>query len=147
MKQSYWGYWLILLGIFVIVIMMLIQNITSTNTHDYYLVKEITEASMLDAVDYGYYRQYGEVRINKEKFIEVFLRRFAESASLNSTYEISFYDIYEAPPKVSVKVSSKSNTFKIFGDSSTFDIVNKIDSVLELDPTKGLSTETESSSN
>ena len=147
MKESYWGYWLILLGIFVIVIMMLIQNITSTNTHDYYLVKEITEASMLDAVDYGYYRQYGEVRINKEKFIEVFLRRFAESASLNSTYEISFYDIYEAPPKVSVKVSSKSNTFKIFGDSSTFDIVNKIDSVLELDPTKGLSTETESSSN
>ena len=117
------------------------------NTTNKSLVKEITEASMLDAVDYGYYRQYGEVRINKEKFIEVFLRRFAESASLNSTYEISFYDIYEAPPKVSVKVSSKSNTFRIFGDSSTFDIVNKIDSVLELDPTKGLSTETESSSN
>jgi len=146
MKQSYWGYWLILLGIFVIVIMMLIQNITSTNTHDYYLVKEITESSMLDAVDYGYYRQYGEVRINKEKFIEVFLRRFAESASLNSTYTISFYDIYEAPPKVSVKVSSKSNTFKIFGDSSTFDIVNKIDSILELDPELGLPT-AESSSN
>jgi len=146
MKQSYWGYWLILLGIFVIVIMMLIQNITSTNTHDYYLVKEITESSMLDAVDYGYYRQYGEVRINKEKFIEVFLRRFAESASLNSTYTISFYDIYEAPPKVSVKVSSKSNTFKIFGDSSTFDIVNKIDSILELDPELGLPN-AESSSN
>ena len=55
MKESYWGYWLIVLGIFVIVIMMLISNMTSTNTQDYYLIKEITQASMLDAVDYGYY--------------------------------------------------------------------------------------------
>ncbi|MCR5787494.1 MAG: DUF5411 family protein [Bacilli bacterium] len=138
MKESYWGYWLILLGIFVVVIMILIQNITSTNTQDYYLVKEITEASMLDAVDYGYYRQYGEVRINKEKFVETFLRRFAESANLSTTYTISFYDIYEAPPKVSVKVSSKSNTFNIFGDTDSFDIVNKIDSIIELNPTVGL---------
>jgi len=134
MKESYWGYWLILLGVFVIIIMLLIQNVTSTNTQDYYLVKEITEASMLDAVDYGYYRQYGEVRIIKEKFVESFLRRFAESANLSTTYNISFYDIYEAPPKVSVKVSSKSNTFNIMGDSSSFDIVNKIDAVLELNP-------------
>ena len=138
MKESYWGYWLILLGVFVIIIMMLIQNATSTNTQDYYLVKEITESAMLDAVDYGYYRQYGEVRILKEKFVESFLRRFAESASLSSTYTISFYDIYEAPPKVSVKVSSKSNTFNIFGDSSSFDIVNKIDSILELNPRLGV---------
>lgn len=134
MKESYWGYWLILLGVFVVIIMLLIQNVTSTNTQDYYLVKEITEASMLDAVDYGYYRQYGEVRIMKEKFVESFLRRFAESANLNSTYKVSFYDIYEAPPKVSVKVTSKSNTFSIMGDSSTFDIVNKIDAILELNP-------------
>jgi hypothetical protein len=134
MKESYWGYWLILLGVFVVIIMLLIQNVTSTNTQDYYLVKEITEASMLDAVDYGYYRQYGEVRIIKEKFVESFLRRFAESANLSTTYNISFYDIYEAPPKVSVKVSSKSNTFNVMGDSSSFDIVNKIDAVLELNP-------------
>jgi len=137
MKESYWGYWLILLGVFIIIIMMVIQNVTSSNTQDYYLVREITEASMLDAVDYGYYRQYGEVRINKEKFIESFLRRFAESANLSTTYNISFYDIYEAPPKVSVKVSSKSNTFKIFGDTESFDVVNKIDSIIELDPTIG----------
>ena len=137
MKESYWGYWLILLGVFVVIIMVLIQNVTSTNTQDYYLVKEITEASMIDAVDYGYYRQYGEVRIIKEKFIESFLRRFAEAASLSSTYTISFYDIYEAPPKVSVKVASKSRTFNVMGDSSSFDIVNKIDAVLELNPSLG----------
>ena len=111
---------------------MLIQNVTSTNTQDYYLVKEITEAAMVDAVDYGYYRQYGEVRISKEKFIESFLRRFAESASLSTTYKIQFYDIYEVPPKVSVKVSSSSKSFNVFGDTDSFDIVNRIDSVLEL---------------
>ena len=31
----------------------------------YYLIKEITQASMLDAVDYGYYRQYNEIKMNK----------------------------------------------------------------------------------
>ena len=132
MKESYWGYWLIVLGMFVIVVLMLIQSVTSTNTQDYYLVKEITEAAMVDAVDYGYYRQYGEVRMSKEKFVESFLRRFAESANLSTTYQIQFYDIYEAPPKASVKVSSSSKTFNVFGDSTTFDIVNKIDAVLEL---------------
>lgn len=132
MKESYWGYWLIVLGIFVIVVMMLISNVTSTNTQDYYLIKEITQASMLDAVDYGYYRQYNEVKINKEKFVESFIRRFADSATLSTTYEVSFYEIYETPPKVSVKVSSSSSTFNIAGDSETFDIVNKLDAILEM---------------
>jgi hypothetical protein len=131
MKESYWGYWLIMLGVFVIVIMMLIGNVTTKNTQDYYLIKEVTEASMVDAINYGYYRKYGELKIDREKFIESFLRRFSENVSL-STYTIDFYDIYEAPPKVSVKVSSKSNSFVIAGDSTTFDIVNKVDAVLEL---------------
>lgn len=86
---------------------------------------------MVDAINYGYYREYGELKIDREKFIESFLRRFAENISLN-TYEISFYGIYEAPPKVSVKVSSKTRSFTIAGDSTSFDIVNKVDAVLEL---------------
>ena len=132
MKESYWGYWLIVLGIFVIVIMMLISNVTSPNTQDYYLIKEITEASMLDAVDYAYYREYNEVKINKEKFIESFIRRFTDSVTLSTTYEVSFYEIYEAPPKVSIKVSSSSSSFNIAGDTESFDIVNKLDAILEL---------------
>lgn len=131
MKESFWGYWLIILGVFIIVIMMLISNITTKNTQDYYLIKEVTEASMVDAVNYGYYRKYGELKIDREKFIESFLRRFAENVSLN-TYQIDFYDIYEAPPKVSVKVTSKGNSYFVAGDSGTFDIVNKVDAILEL---------------
>jgi hypothetical protein len=132
MKESYWGYWLIVFGIFIIVVLLLVQNFTSTNTQDYYLIKSITESSLEDAIDYAYYMRYGELKINKEKFYEVFLRRFAEEASISTTYTISFEEVYEAPPKVSVQVASKSNTFKIAGDSETFDIINKIDSILEV---------------
>lgn len=131
MSESYWGYWLIVLGIFVIVIMMLVQSVTTTSTQDYYLLKEATEASMIDAVDLSYYRRYGELKINREKFIENFLRRFSETVNISTTYDIDFYDLYEVPPKVSVKVSSRTNTFTIAGESSSFDVVNKIDAILE----------------
>lgn len=132
MKESYWGYWIIVLGIFVIVVMMLISNVTTTNTQDYYLIKEVTEAAMVDAVDFGYYRESGELRINREKYVENFLRRFAENVTLN-TYQVDFYNIYETPPKVSVKVTTKSNTYRINADEASFDIVNKVDAILELD--------------
>ena len=131
MKETYWGYWLILLGVFVVVIMMLISNVTTQNTEDYYLIKEVTEAAMVDAVNYGYFREYGELKIDREKFIESFVRRFAENVSFN-TYEIAFYDLYEAPPKVSVKVTSKTRSFIVAGDATSFDIVNKVDAILEL---------------
>lgn len=132
MQESYWGYWLIVLGIFVIVVMMLVQSITTTSTQDYYLLKEATEASMIESVDYGYYRLYGELKINREKFIENFLRRFSETVNISTTYQVDFYDLYESPPKVSVRVSSRTNTFSVAGDSTSFDVVNKIDAILEL---------------
>ena len=131
MKNALWGYWLVLLGVFIVIIMLLVQNLTTTNTQDYYLVKEITEAAMVDAVDYSYYRTYGEIKINKEKFIESFLRRFSENASTSTVYTVGFYGVYEAPPKASVEVKSKSNTFNVMGDSDTFDMVERIDAIVE----------------
>lgn len=131
MKNAFWGYWLILLGVFIVVIMLLVQNLTTSTTQDYYLIKEITEAALVDAVDYAYYRDYGEIKINKEKFYESFLRRFAESASLTTTYTVSFYGVYEAPPKVSVEIKSKSGAFNVVGDSTSFDMVERIDAIIE----------------
>ena len=64
--------------------------------------------------------------------MEVFLRMFAESVSASDSYEITFTNIYEAPPKVSVKVSSTSNTFTINGDSQSFKLVDKVDGILEI---------------
>ena len=132
MKESYWGYWLILLGIFVIGVMLLVNSTTTTTTQDYYMLKEVTQASMIDAVDLSYYRLYGDVKMSKEKFVENFIRRFSENNSLSKTYTVEFYDLYEVPPKVSVKVSSVSNAYNIGNDANTsFDIVNKIDAILD----------------
>jgi len=132
MKSSLWGYWLIALGIFVIVIMMLLQSFTTTNTQDYYLLKEVTNAALIDAIDYAYYRVNGELKINREKFVENFIRRFSETVTLGNTYKIDFYELYENPPKVSVKVSTTTDTFYVAGDAAQFDIINRIDSILEL---------------
>ena len=131
MKEVYWGYWLIVLGVFITVVMMMISNVTTSSTQDYYLIKEVTEASMLDAVDLEYYREHDELKINREKFVESFLRRFSENVSITNTYTVDFYDIYEAPPKVSVKVSSTSNTFTINGNAKNFKLVDKVDAILE----------------
>ncbi len=131
MKEAYWGYWLIILGIFIVVIMLLIQNITSNNSEDFYNVRQINEAAMVSAVDYAYYREYGELRINKEKFMENFLRMFAESASLTSEYDVTFAAIYEAPPKASVEIVSSTDTYIIASDSTDFDLSSRVDAVLE----------------
>lgn len=132
MKESFWGYWLVILGIFVVVIMLLIQNITSNSTQDYYSIKEISEAAMVDAVDLGYYRDFGELKINKEKYMESFLRRFAEIAGSTSDYNIVFTAIYETPPKASVEITSSTASYVIASDSTQFDLTNRVDAILEM---------------
>lgn len=143
MKEAYWGYWLVILGVFVVVVMLLIQNVTSNNTESTYSIKQISEAAMVDAIDYAYYREYGELRITKEKFIESFLRRFAESASLTTEYKITFAGIYEAPPKVSVEVTSKTQTYSIGTSSETFDMTSRVNAILEQNDKKEESTPTD----
>ena len=131
MQSSYWGYWLVVMGVAIVGLMISVQGITTNTTQDRYAIREITDAAMLEAVDYGYYRDYNEIKINKEKFMEVFLRMTAEVMGVNDTYEVNFYAIYEAPPKVSVEIKSKSNSFTVAGDSKSFDMVERIDSIVE----------------
>ena len=73
MKATYWTYWLILLGIFIIGVMMLVSSVTSGTTQDYYMLKEVTQSAMVDALDYSYYRLYGDIKINEDKFLENFI--------------------------------------------------------------------------
>lgn len=131
MKESYWGYWIVVLGLFVVVIMLLVQNVTTRNTEDRNTLTQLSEAAMLDAVDYAYYSEYGELKISKEKFIEAFLRRFAETASLTTKYEITFTAIYEAPPKVSIELTSNTQSYNIASDLTSFEMINRIDAILE----------------
>lgn len=132
MKETYWGYWLILLGIFIIVVMMLVQNATTTNTQDYYQLKEVANSSLYDSVDYPYFSQTGQIRINKEMYVANFLRRFAQTISLTDTYQVDFYDLYESPPKVSVKVTTQTSNFSVNGDQTSVDVVNSIDLISEI---------------
>lgn len=131
MKESFWGVFIISMGLIGIAFVFLFQNITNTDEHNMQLLKETTEAAMYDAVDLGAYRKDGIVKINREKFVENFVRRFAENASLARTYVIEIYDVNEIPPKVSLKVSSTEKGNVTGGEIVTFDIQNKIDAILE----------------
>ena len=44
--------------------------------------------------------------MDKEKFVESFLYRFADSVDNTRSYKVGFYDINEVPPKVSIRVDS-----------------------------------------
>lgn len=131
MKESYWIILIIILGVICVAFINFFQLYTNTDEQNYMLLKEVTEAAMYDAVDMTAYKVYGTVSINREKFVENFVRRFAESVTLGNTYVIEIYDINETPPKVSLKVSSKLNSNVSTTEIQEFDIVNKLDAILE----------------
>lgn len=111
--------------------LILINTITSSSTGselDYYLVKETTEAAMDDAVDIKYYRDNGTIRMDTEKFVENFLIRFSQNVDNTRAYKVSFYDLNETPPKVSVKVVSSTN---ISFDNSSILMSTTYDGIIE----------------
>lgn len=132
MKESIWAWWFIVLGLIIMAVIVLVTDMTTTNEQDYYMIKEISEAAMYESVDYGYYRKYGDLKINSEKFMENFIRRFSEVITINKTMKIKFYDIYELPPKVTIEVSTSSSQAMLSYDFTTFDITNRLDAILEM---------------
>ena len=110
--------------------MWFMANVTRTDQNNYNLLKETTEAAMLDSLNLAAYRADGTVKIDEQKFVENFVRRFAENADLANTYIIEIYDVNEVPPKVSLKVSSKKDV-NATGEYVEFDITNNIDAILE----------------
>lgn len=133
MNRAFWGIFVIMLGVAGILFITLFQSITNTEEHNSQLLKEVTEAAMWDSVDDAFYREHGVVSINKEKFVENFIRRFAESANVSNKYKIEIMDINETPPKVSVRVSSKvsGQAFASLRYDDDFKISNRIDAILE----------------
>lgn len=129
---------IILLSLMALLLINVISNYSTGGELDYYLVKETTEAAMEDAVDIEYYRLNSLIRIDKEKFVESFLRRFADSVDNTRSYTISFYDINEVPPKVSVKVDSHT-VLSFSGEAAN--ISTNIDAILESDYTEDPFTE------
>src|SRR5574344_380671 len=131
MKEAFWAYFLVVLGLFIIIVLLLIQRMTVTTEEDFYLGREALEASMIDAVDYGTYRTSGKLVMSKEKFVEVFIRRFAESVTNNKTYQLDFYDISEEPPKASVRIRTTSGTTEIDSNSFVIGLDTNVSGILE----------------
>ena len=130
MRESMWGIFVVGVAIALIAVIYFFQGVTNTDEHNYYLLKETTESAMMDAIDYADYRINNVVSINREKFVESFVRRFAESADLSNTYVIEIYDINENPPKVSLRVKTKNNSV-INNEEVSFTLMNQIDAIIE----------------
>lgn len=133
MKESFWGIFVVILGLGSIALVTFFQNITNATEHNYILLKETTEGAMIDAFDRAAYAEDGTIRIDREKFVENFVRRFAENAQLSRAYRIDIYDVNEQPPKVSIKVSSTEtgSAGTLNSEVFEFDIVNRLDAILE----------------
>ncbi|MDD2469998.1 MAG: DUF5411 family protein [Bacilli bacterium] len=131
MKESFWGIFVVTLGIIGISVLNVLQNVTTTNENNYYLLREVTEASMFDAVDLGHYRRTGNLRIIEEKFVENFVRRFSSVYGRTNNYNVGIYDIIEEPPKVSLilEVGQKLQIYNY--EAVDFSIANRIDAILE----------------
>ncbi len=130
MRNSFWGYLLIVLGIGIIITMILIYSYTSTNENDYYLLKETTEAAMIDAIEQDQLKN-DKVVMNKAKFMESFIRRFSEVNNVDREYKINFYKIVEDPPLAVVEVKTTTGNFVIDQDLVNVPIVNRITGIIE----------------
>jgi len=97
---------IILLSLIALLILNVLNNFSTGSELDYYLVKETVDAAVLDSVDSTFATECGVYRLDKEKFVENFLYRFASNVDGTRSYDVKFYDINEVPPKVSVKIDS-----------------------------------------
>lgn len=123
---------IILLSLIALLLINVLTNFSTGSELDYYLVKETADAAMEDSVDQSYLRTCGLYRIDKEKFVENFVYRFATNVDNTRNYNIKFYDINEVPPKVSIKVDSLTTlAFNSKNDKSAADITTSYDAILE----------------
>ena len=145
---------IILLSVIALLLINVLTGYSTGAELDYYLVKETTDSAMEDAIDMYYLRTCGVYRLDKEKFVESFLYRFADSVDTTRDYKIGFYDINEVPPKVSVKVDSltamsfnaktKNGTENVKGNISTsYDAILETNYLTDLAVEEGLQDKNE----
>ena len=122
MGKSLWSIIVIILGVASIFFITLFQTVTNTDEHNSQLIKEAVEAAMWESVDYAYFRATGFQRIDREKFAENFIRRFADSASKSRDYTVEIVDS-KAYGNSAVPLNSD--------ELVTFTLTNSQDAILE----------------
>ena len=128
MNKGMLGVGIILMGLMALLLINIISNYSSGGELDYYLLKETTEAALEDSLDLEFQSSYGLPRMDKDKFVESFLRRFANNVDGTRTNDVKFIDLNEIPPKVSVKIDSNT-VLSYNGEDST--ISTQIDQIVE----------------
>ena len=134
MKWSFATLGLIMIGLFGFIIIIMFNEITVSNEQDYYTLKDAAEASMIESVDVAYYRLTGEIKMNQEKFVENFTRRFTETSTFGQgNYNIIFNQISETPPKVSITIVDATNEYNAYNvEVTNFNIVNQLSAILDI---------------
>lgn len=123
---------IILLSVIALLLINVLTNFSTGSELDYYLVKETADAAMEDSIDKTYLRLCGLYRIDKERFVENFVYRFANNVDNTRNYDIKFYDINEVPPRASIKVDSLTTlAFKSDKNTEAADISTSYDVLLE----------------
>lgn len=133
MNESFWGTFIIATGVIIIGIIFFMQKVTNNNEQLAILLKETAQAAMNDAVDEESIMEKDStaLRINREAFVESFIRRFSQNASLANTYVVEIYDVNEYPPKISVRLKTREGRM-IMNQEIEFDSINQIDAILEV---------------
>ena len=106
MNKSMLTVGIILLSLIALLLLNVLTNFSTGSELDYYIVKETTDSAISASIDTTAYASCGVIRLDKEKFVEEFLYKISNTLDPKRGYKISFYDINEVPPKVSVKVDS-----------------------------------------
>lgn len=132
MKWSTASLGVIVLGIIGVMVIVLFQQLTTSNESDYYLLKEITESAMIESIDLKYYRETGDLKIVKEKFVENFTRRYSQSTLFAGTkYTIKFFDIIEEPPKATIIINTGLEQYRIYDTVNDYNVYNNLTGILE----------------
>ena len=139
MKYAYLSLGMVAFGIVGIGFITAFENITINNESEYFVLREAVKASMYESLDLKYYRENkgATIKIVKEKFVANCTRRFFKSISGSGKgYQLTFYDIMENPPKVSVVARSKTDSYAAvgLGGENGFDIANDLSAILEFNP-------------
>ncbi|MBQ8891456.1 MAG: hypothetical protein IJ068_01160 [Bacilli bacterium] len=78
-----------------------------------------------------------EYKLNKDVFVESFIRRFANNVNNNKSYQVTIQEVIEYPPKVSVRIdtlntyNSVESRTEEFNLNPDYSIRNQIDAILE----------------
>lgn len=131
MNKGFLTLGIIILASLTLLLINVISNYSTGGEVDFYLVKETSESAMKDSLDPLFLSRNGVIRMDKEKFMEAFIRRFADNVNDTREYTIGFYGLNEVPPKVSVKVDSLT-TLSFNGEAAT--ISTTINQLAEMGP-------------